>query len=218
MIDSRIEARRSRRWVAISALAIACGLVGAAVVLITAPAPAPTAVVAPLPVVASAPAAPASDWSTLTPAEQRTLSPLQPKWDALDGKAKARWIAVADRLEGKPSRAAARAAQHMDAWQHLSASARAQARLHYVMASRMPAAERRRRWDTYQATPHPKDRQGEAAPTLTMVSPSSARDRIGTTTVLLTDIRPGVLPLVHVRAGQAPLSAPAVATSSGDAS
>lgn len=191
---------RSRRKVVRWALAMTCAIAAVATAIATRPPEIAHALLS-LPVrIASEPARTASGWALLTPAQQRTLAPLKSDWERLDPEAKVRWLAVAGRLQGRPSLAAARAAKRMHEWQHLTATARAQARLHYVIASRMSAAERQRRWDAYQATGSAPLGKEAPASKFTMVSPSLARGRDGATTMLLTNLSPGPLPLVRAGA------------------
>ncbi len=216
MTSSNREHRTSRRMLVAGALAIAGVLVGVAVAISSVPAGMPVPVAAPRPAAVAGPAPVASAWAALTSVEQKTLKPLQDRWASLDAPARAHWIKVADRLQGKPSRAVARAAQHMAAWQQLSPAQRAQARLHYVMASRLSPAERQQRWASYQARANHGQAPGNSAPTFTMVSPSTAAGAQGATTMLVTDLRPDALPRLRVPAVQT--TSPAAATATGDAS
>jgi len=210
------ERRTSRRMLVAGALAVAGVLVGVAVVLSRVPAGMPVAIAPPRPAMASGSAPVVSAWAALTPVEQKTLKPLQDRWAALDSPTKAHWIKVADRLQGKPSRAVARAAQRMEAWQQLSPAQRAQARLHYVMASRLSPAERQQRWVSYQAKSNRGSALGSSPPTFTMVSPSMAADTLGATTMLVTDVRPDATPRLRVPAAQT--TSPASIATTGDAS
>lgn len=216
MTGSNRGHRTSRRLLVAAALAVAGVLAGVAVAVSGVPAGLPVPVAAPRPAVVAGSAPVASAWAALTAAEQKTLQPLQDRWAGLESPARAHWIKVADRLQGKPSRAVARAAQHMAAWQRLSPSQRAQARLHYVMASRLSPAERQRRWAAYQARANRGQAPGNSAPTFTMVSPSMAAGARGATTTLVTDLRPDALPGLRVPVVQT--TAPAAAATSGDAS
>jgi len=210
------EHRTSRRMLVVGVLTVAGVLAGVAVLLSRVPAGVPVAIAAPRPTVASGPAPVASAWATLTPVEQKTLKPLQDRWAGLDSPTKAHWIKVADRLQGRPSRAVARAAQHMEAWQQLSPAQRAQARLHYVMASRLSSAERQERWVSYQARLNRGPALASSPPTFTMVSPSMAAGALGVTTMLVTDVRPDAMPRLRVPAVQA--TSPASTAAAGGAS
>lgn len=212
------ERRTTRRLLVAGALATVVVLVGAAFMISRAPSAQPTVATALPKPVALAESAPAPNaWAALTPVEQGTLQPLQGQWATLDAAAKAHWIQVADRLHGRPSRAVARAAQHMAAWQKLSPAEQAQARLHYKLASRLSPAERERRWETYQASVHAAHQgRDESKRVLTVASPSTSIVGPGMTTSLVTEVRAGVSPNLHVNAVQT--HAPASSAATGDAS
>lgn len=219
MISRARFGHRRSPWLAGAAVAAALLLAAVAPTISSVPdgKAASTANAVPAPIAASSPSPPTDGWAMLTQREQATLKPLQPHWADLDAQAKARWIQVADRLQGKPSRAGARAAEHMEAWQRMSSAKRAQARLHFVMASRLSPAERRQRWAAYRAQ-HGRESPA-ASPSgsmYTMVSPASARARQGATSLLVTDLRPDVLPAM--RAVQSAASASEATPASNDAS
>jgi hypothetical protein len=203
----------TRRMLVAGALATVLVLIGAAVLISRAPSAQLSAVSAPKPIVPSEPAPMANIWAKLTAAEQATLQPLQGQWANLDPAAKAHWIRVADRLHGRPSRAVARVAQHLAAWQQLSPAERAQARLHYKMASRLSPAERKRRWDTYQASLHPTlPMPHDTQPAVAVVSPSAPTVESGVTVPRVTEV-PSSL---RVRA--VGTNTPASSAAAGDAS
>jgi hypothetical protein len=212
------ERRTTRRLLVAGALATVIVLVGAAFMISRVPSAQPTAATAAPEPVALGQAAPAPNaWAALTPVEQGTLQPLQGQWATLDAASKAHWIQVADRLHGRPSRAVARAAQHMAAWQKLSPAEQAQARLHYKLASRLSPAERERRWATYRASVHAaREGRDESRRALTVASPSTSIVGPGMTTSLVTEVHAGVSPSLHVNAVQT--NAPASSATTGDAS
>ena len=218
MTNFDIKRRTTPRMLVAGALATVVVLVGAAFMISRVPSTQPTvATAAPKPVALAESAPAPSAWTTLTPIEQGTLQPLQGQWANLDAAAKAHWIQIADRLHGRPSRAVARAAQHMAAWQKLSPAEQAQARLHYKLASRLSPAERERRWETYQASVHAAHQgRDESKRVLTAASPSAAMVEPGVATPLTTEVQTGVPPSLRVRAVQS--NAPASATGTGDAS
>lgn len=212
------ERRTTRRMIVAGALATVVALVGAGFMISRVPSAQPTvATAAPKPVALAESAPVPNAWATLTPVEQGTLQPLQGQWKDLDSAAKAHWIHVADRLHGRPSRAVARAAQHMAAWQRLSPAERAQARQNYELASRLSPAERERRWKSYQASAHaaPKVR-GESGRVLTATSPSAPLVEQGVAAPLTTEVQAGIPTSLHVRAVQS--NAPASAAATGAAS
>jgi hypothetical protein len=106
-----------------------------------------------LAVSANASSAVSSDagWSTLSATQRGALAPLRQHWGALDATTQARWIHVADRLQGMPASAVARAQARMEAWQHLPQERREHARQRFELAARLSAQERARRWQQYEA-------------------------------------------------------------------
>jgi hypothetical protein len=211
------ERRTTRRMLFAGALATVGLLTGAAALIFREPSAQPAVISAPRPVVASVSAILPGGWATLTPVEQGTLQPLQAQWAELGPAAKAHWIQVADRLNGRPSRAVARAAQHMPAWQRLSPAERAQARLHYQLASRLSPAERERRWKSYQASVHAAPQvRDESRRALTAAAHSAPLVGQEVATPLTTEVQAGVPTTLRVRAVQSNARASAAAT--GDAS
>jgi len=168
-------------------------------------------------VAAQVPAPAANAWARLTPVEQATLQPLQAQWPRLDRAAKTHWIAVADRLHGRPSFAVARAARRMAEWQQLSPAERAQARLHYKLAARLSPAERERRWVAYQASAHAaqpvRDESGREA---TVASHPAAMVERAMPTPLATEVHADVPPGTRVRAVRS--NGPAAPAAGADAS
>jgi len=215
-IPNRVR-RTTRRMLFAGALAAIGLLTGAAVLISRAPSAQPNAITALRPVAASVSTAPQNAWATLTPAEQGTLQPLQGQWAKLDPESKTHWIQVADRLHGRPSRAVARAAQHMAAWQRLSPAERAQARLHYELASRLSPAERERRWKTYQASVHAAPQVRAESRRMSTLAPylgPLAGQEVAAP--ITTEIQAGVPTAQRVRAAQS--NAPASSAATGDTS
>ena len=105
----------------------------------------------------------------------------------------------------------------MAAWQQLSPTERAQARLHFKMASRLSPAERERRWETYQASVHAEPQvRDESKRVLTVAAPSPPLVGPGMTTSVVTEVHAGVPVKLHINAVQT--YAPASSTTTGDAS
>lgn len=100
---------------------------------------------------AATPTGPA--WSTLTPAQQKTLEPLRPTWDSIDAPRKKKWIEVAERFPQMPAEERRRVQERMAAWAAMSPAERAQARLQFQETRRIGAEERQSRWQAYQSLP-----------------------------------------------------------------
>lgn len=90
-------------------------------------------------------------WRDLTAEQQQTLGPLAACWDGLQDLQKRKWLVIA-RNQGKLS-PAERAVQHsrMTEWAGLSRQQREQARFNFDEVKQVPAAERKAKWEAYQA-------------------------------------------------------------------
>lgn len=144
---------------------------------------------APMPFVAAAIRAEnGPTWASLSDSQRATLRPLMAFWPSLVSSDKQRWLNVAARLRGLSGQAKARADAHMAAWAKLTPQKRTQARLRYVYARRVPAAERQLRWRTYQAMTKGSPVTESDNANLALVAPAMAQVRPGATTVLLTEL------------------------------
>lgn len=113
------------------------------------------------PVLQSSPAAktgtakPASSsrphWRDLTALQQQELGPLAAHWESLSESQKRKWLVIS-RNQGKLS-PEERAVQHsrMTEWAGLSRQQREQARFNFDEVKQVPAAERKAKWEAYQA-------------------------------------------------------------------
>ena len=90
-------------------------------------------------------------WRDLTSEQQQTLSPLSTCWDGLSEMQKRKWLVIS-RNQGKLS-PAEKAVQHsrMTEWAGLSRQQREQARFNFDEVKQVPAAERKAKWEAYQA-------------------------------------------------------------------
>jgi hypothetical protein len=92
-------------------------------------------------------------WASLTPAQQQALAPLQRDWASIDTNRKQKWLEVATHFPAMPADERARVQQRMAEWARLTPAERANARLQFQEARRLPAEERQARWQAYQALP-----------------------------------------------------------------
>lgn len=125
-------------------------------------------------------------WAALSATRRSALAPLHKQWTSLDAAAQARWIHVADRLQGMPASAVARAQARMEAWQRLPQDRREHARQRFEVATRLSVQERARRWRAYQASldAHPaaatrpvvRDTRGPPTPTEARLRPARVLD------------------------------------------
>ncbi|MGJ7578639.1 DUF3106 domain-containing protein [Variovorax sp. RHLX14] len=90
-------------------------------------------------------------WRDLTAQQQQTLNPLAASWDDLSESQKRKWIVIS-RNQGKLSPEES-AVQHsrMTEWAGLSRQQREQARFNFDEVKQVPAAERKAKWEVYQA-------------------------------------------------------------------
>lgn len=93
---------------------------------------------------------PGASWSSLSPAQQQVLAPLQREWATIDAGRREKWIEVASRFPTMPADERARLQARMSEWARMSPAQRAAARQQFQEVKRLPAEERRARWEAYQ--------------------------------------------------------------------
>jgi hypothetical protein len=91
------------------------------------------------------------EWGSLTAQEQSSLTPLAQQWPTMDASARERWLRVAQRLPRMPAADQARVQARMRAWAAMPPQQRGQARLNYERAQDLTPAQRKARWQAYQA-------------------------------------------------------------------
>lgn len=101
-------------------------------------------------------------WSSLSPAQQQALAPLERDWPQIDAPRKSKWLEVAARFPGMPAEERARIQQRMTEWARLSPAERGRARLVFQEAKQLSPEERQARWEAYRALPDDR-RQALAA-------------------------------------------------------
>jgi hypothetical protein len=138
-------------------------------------------------------------WGTLTPSQKQVLAPLQKDWPSLDAQRRQKWLEVASRFGSLPPEEQERIRERMVEWARMTPAQRAGARLVFQEARRLPADERRARWEAYRALP-PEERQALAqrAGPAARVAPALAR------TETRTPSAPAKRNLVQTNPGQAP--------------
>ncbi len=90
-------------------------------------------------------------WRDLTAEQQKTLGPLSALWDTLPELQKRKWLIISrNQARLSPEE---RAVQHgrMTEWASLSRQQREQARFNFDEVKQVPAAERKAKWEAYQA-------------------------------------------------------------------
>lgn len=160
MIDRTLTVRLSR---SVALWCLACALAGVAGFAAHAQPKAPGQ---------SAPAGEGRSWSSLSPAQQNALRPLQQEWNSIEGNRKTKWIEVADRLPSMSPDERTRVQARMSDWARMTPRERGQARLNYKEAQQLPATDRKARWEAYKALP--PDQQRELA---ARAAPAGSPDR-----------------------------------------
>ena len=130
----------------------------------------------------------ALDWTNLSESQRAVLRPLQAAWPGLDSVNRQRWLEVAQKVRHLSPEARTRVQARMVDWAALPPKKRAQARLQYVYAKRVPPAKRNELWSKYQASPAASTAIGKHDPSVTMVAPALAQVRPGATTVPVTEL------------------------------
>jgi len=115
---------------------------------------------------ASANAGEGRSWNSLTPAQQNALRPLQKEWNSIEANRKTKWIEVADKLPSMHPEERERIQARMTDWANMTPAQRGQARLNYKEAQRLPAEDRKARWEAYQSlsSDQQRDLAARAAP------------------------------------------------------
>ena len=120
------------------------------------------------PVAASSPSAPKATkpyWSELTAEQQQALQPLASHWHTLNAGHKRKWLALSRNYANMSADDRTTLHSRMIEWAALSNQQRAQARLNFAEVKRVPADERKAKWEQYQAlSEEEKRRLAERAP------------------------------------------------------
>ncbi len=98
-------------------------------------------------------------WEHLTAAERQVLQPLQREWASIDPPRKLKWRELATQFPKLSPERQTLLRSRMSAWAGMSSAERAAARVRYQEAKRLPEAERRARWESYQSLPEDKRKE-----------------------------------------------------------
>lgn len=90
-------------------------------------------------------------WSELSPAQQQALKPLASNWNGIDEAQKRKWLAMSRNFAAWPPAEQAKLHSRMTEWVALSPRQRAQARLNFAETTKVPADEKKARWESYQS-------------------------------------------------------------------
>ncbi|MEJ8849584.1 DUF3106 domain-containing protein [Variovorax rhizosphaerae] len=111
-------------------------------------------------------------WTSLTPGQQAALKPLAPHWNTISGVQKSKWLAISRNFDSMKPEDQATLHSRMSEWATLSAQQRALARLNFAEVNRLPADERKAKWEAYQALS--EDEKRDWAERAQMRQPSAA--------------------------------------------
>lgn len=115
----------------------------------------------------------APPWSSLAPAQQTALKPLEDDWAGIDTPQRKKWVEVASRFDRMSPEERQRTQERMAQWARLSPKERNEARINFQTArQQLSPDERQQRWEAYRALPE-QERQDLA--TQSQAKPSGAR-------------------------------------------
>lgn len=104
-------------------------------------------------------------WNELTTSQQQSLRPLEPHWNTLNIGQKRKWIALSRNYATMSADDRVTLHSRMIEWAALSNQQRTQARLNFAEVKRIPADERKSKWEQYQALSEEEKRKlAERAP------------------------------------------------------
>jgi hypothetical protein len=113
-------------------------------------------------------------WRQLKPAQREALKPLEHDWAGIDAQRKQKWLQIADRLPNMPPDERSRVQTRMTEWARMTPEQRGQARMRFEEARQLPAADRRTRWEAYQAlSPEEKHQLAARAAARNPAAPAS---------------------------------------------
>ncbi|MFM9923484.1 DUF3106 domain-containing protein [Variovorax sp. H27-G14] len=104
-------------------------------------------------------------WSELTAEQQQALKPLSVHWNTLNALQKKKWLALSRNFSSMAADDQATLHSRMIEWAALSNQQRTQARLNFAEVKRIPADERKAKWEQYLALSEEERRKlAERAP------------------------------------------------------
>ena len=156
-------------------------------------------------------------WIELTPDQQHALRPLAPSWNGMTESHKRKWLAISQNFRSLSPDEQAKLQTRMTEWAALSPQQRTQARLNFAEAKRLPADERKAKWEAYQALSAEEKRKLAAGapkktpPTAAAVRPTPPQRfaRVPHSSATAREPRIAAGPAVTQRATPVPATAPA---------
>ena len=92
-------------------------------------------------------------WSSLNAEQKRALAPLANHWRGLSSDQQRKWVALSHNFNRMSPDEQTTLQGRMAVWAQLTAAQRTQARLNFYEVRRVPADEKRAKWEEYQALP-----------------------------------------------------------------
>ena len=101
-------------------------------------------------------------WAELSVQQQQALAPLAGSWRSMGETQKRKWLALSQNFHTMPAEEQARLHSRMTDWATLSPQQRTAARLNFAEAQKVSPADKRAKWEAYQALP-PEEKKRLAA-------------------------------------------------------
>ena len=99
------------------------------------------------------PAAGAIEWRSLSPEQRAALQPLDKSWRTLGADQQRKWVALTQNYHRMTPEERSTLQSRMTEWVNLTPAQRTQARLNFGEVRKVPADEKRAKWEEYQALP-----------------------------------------------------------------
>lgn len=104
-------------------------------------------------------------WAELTPPQQQALAPLAGSWKTLTEGHKRKWLALSQNYPKMSADEQALLHSRMTEWAALTPQQRTQARLNFADTKKLPAKDKKAKWEAYQALPQEEKRKLAAGAT-----------------------------------------------------
>ena len=93
------------------------------------------------------------EWHNLNGAQRTALAPLERDWSSLGPDQQRKWVALTQNFNRMTPQERATQQGRMTEWANLTPAQRTQARLNFGEVRKVPADEKRAKWEEYQALP-----------------------------------------------------------------
>ena len=117
--------------------------------------------------------APGPTWRELSAGQHQALAPLAAQWDTLNEAQKRKWIALSGNYPRMSGEEQAKLHSRMTEWVALSPQERTIARLNYGRANKLSPADKKAKWEAYQAL-SPEEKKKLAATSAAPKPPTTA--------------------------------------------